>query len=107
MNILELIAVPDVSNVYVELKDGKEYVSIKRTSDGEISIGTERTNDMNFASDLVDNEGNSHEVDGIQYGTWEDQCLIQIDTDDILVEPDGKEYAKISDFWGTRPIRRP
>lgn len=108
MNNLELVVAPEVNSVYVQLENNNEYVSILvNEEDNVISIGTERTDDMNFAGELSDGEGNPHEVDGVQYGYWEDECTIIIDTDDILVEADGKAYAKIVDFVGTRPTRRP
>ena len=108
MNLLEVQSSPDIFNVYVQMESNKEYVSILvNEEDNSISIGTTRTDDMDFAGELADNVGEYHEIDGVQYGYWEDACTIQIDTDDILVEADGKAYARIVDFWGTRPTRRP
>ena len=99
---MRLTATPEQPNVIIQNGNGNEYISIFNSAQPEEWFIGSNQSDATCLPCFNDDR-----INKIDWGWFEQECEITISFDECLIDTNGQRYARISEFWGTRPTRRP
>lgn len=102
---MDLQALANNPNVIIQNGDGNEYISVY--NDGDTPQGWYIGSNQSDATCLPCVMNNT--ITNIDWGYWDEDVTIIVSMNDVDVLKDTNEqmYARVVDFWGTRPTRRP